>query len=151
MELTQKETMLLQDLKGQEQLCVEKYSKYAATACDPALKTLFAQIGSEEQEHLNTVTQMMGGTVPSTSGGQKPQAAGQSSYGTLCDNAAKQTDTYLCSDVLGTEKHVSSVYDTCIFEFKDMAARDALNHIQKEEQLHGKLIYDYMAANSMYC
>ena len=32
----------------------------------------------------------------------------------------------------------------------DDAARAALNHIQKEEQNHGKMIYDYMTANNMY-
>ena len=47
------------------------------------------------------------------------------------------------------EKHVSTTYNTAIFEFRDAQARDALNHIQKEEQQHGKRIYDYMAANGM--
>ena len=28
-------------------------------------------------------------------------------------------------------------------------ARDVLNHIQKEEQQHGKQLYDYMAAHGM--
>ena len=28
--------------------------------------------------------------------------------------------------------------------------RDVLNHIQKEEQQHGKLLYDYMTVNGMY-
>jgi hypothetical protein len=52
-------------------------------------------------------------------------------------------------DALDTEKHVSSVYDTCIFEFTDAGARQALNHIQKEEQEHGQMLYDYMAAHGM--
>ncbi|MCR4962284.1 MAG: spore coat protein [Firmicutes bacterium] len=38
----------------------------------------------------------------------------------------------------------------CLFEFKEQGLRDALNHIQKEEQQHGKMIYDYMQANAMY-
>ena len=44
---------------------------------------------------------------------------------------------------------MSSVYDTCIFEFTDANAREALNHIQKEEQEHGQMLYDYMAAHGM--
>ena len=40
MTLTQKETGLLADLKTQEQLCIEKYTKYESEACDPQLKTL---------------------------------------------------------------------------------------------------------------
>ena len=55
----------------------------------------------------------------------------------------------MLKDALDTEKHVSSVYDTCIFEFTDAGARSALNHIQKEEQEHGQMLYDYMAAHGM--
>ncbi|MDO4732875.1 MAG: spore coat protein, partial [Bacillota bacterium] len=59
-------------------------------------------------------------------------------------------DSYLCSDALSTEKHVSAAYNTCIFEFRDQNVRNALNHLQKEEQQHGKMVYDYMSANGMY-
>ena len=62
----------------------------------------------------------------------------------------KKQDGFLCSDLLATEKHASSLYNTCIFEFRDPAARQTLNHIQKEEQEHGKALYDYMTANGMY-
>ena len=37
MTLTQKETTLLSDLKSQEQLCIEKYTKYSQMAHDPEL------------------------------------------------------------------------------------------------------------------
>jgi hypothetical protein len=37
-----------------------------------------------------------------------------------------------------------------VFEFRDENIRKALNHIQSEEQGHGKMIFDYMAANHMY-
>ena len=67
-----------------------------------------------------------------------------------CDAAGQAQDAYLCRDALSTEKHVSSVYDTSVFEFRDQPARDALGHIQSEEQEHGKQIYDYMSANGMY-
>ena len=59
MQLTQKETLLLKDLKDQEQTCVEKYNKYAADASDGQLKGLFAQIGQIEQQHLDTINQIM--------------------------------------------------------------------------------------------
>ena len=70
-------------------------------------------------------------------------------YG-MGDTPDKEADCYLCSDLLADEKHVSSLYNTCVFEFKDTSIRDTLNHIQKEEQEHGKLIYDYMSKNNMY-
>ena len=91
------------------------------------------------------------GTVPAIGGGQKqtfqPPASAPAS---AVSPQGKQQDAYLCQDLLATEKHVSSVYNTGIFEFKDAGMRDALNHIQKEEQEHGKKLYDYMSQNGMY-
>ena len=154
MVLTQKETSLLQDLKSQEQLCVEKYGKYAADCRDQTLSRIFTEIAGQEQQHLDTVNQMLSGTVPASSGGggapKQQKQAGEPAYGTLSDDPGKQHDAYLCKDALTFEKHVSHLYDTCIFEFKDASARDALNHIQKEEQHHGKQLYDYMEKNGMY-
>ena len=59
MNLTQKETTLLQDLKSQEQLCIEKYNKYAALAHDPELKNLFSTREKNEQKHLDTLNQIL--------------------------------------------------------------------------------------------
>ena len=154
MNLTQKETDLLKDLKDQEKICVEKYTKYSSVALDPQLKELFTSIANVEQQHLNTITQMESGSTPSSSsgGGSGSQTINTSftaNYG-MNDSEDKQSDCYLCSDLLADEKHVSSLYNTCIFEFKSQQNRDALNHIQKEEQEHGKAIYDYMSVNNMY-
>lgn len=49
-----------------------------------------------------------------------------------------------------TEKYVSGVYNTSIFEFKDTRVSDILNHIQKEEQKHGEAIFQYMDSKGMY-
>ena len=150
MKLTQKETTLLKDLKASEELCIEKYGTYAERAEDPELKTLFETIRSHEIEHLNTIESLMQGTVPMT-GGQQQQK--QQSASTCCGDCGKsktmsKNDEFLCHDALDTEKHVSSLYDTCIFEFNDAGARDALNHIQKEEQQHGKQLYDYLSCHN---
>ena len=149
MQLTQKEKGLLKDLKDQEQLCVDKYTKHSSCASDAQLKNLFSQIAGIEQQHLDTVTQMENGTVPQPGGGTQTQPSFNATY-TCSETPEKQNDCYLCSDVLATEKHASHLYDTCIFEFGDENARNALNHIQKEEQNHGKMIYDYMKTNCMY-
>ncbi len=152
MQLTQKETDLLKDLKEQEKLCVEKYTKYASVALDPQLKQLFTEIGNMEQGHLNTITAIEQGNTPNTGssgGGQTIKSVFTETYG-LGDTPDKKADCYLCSDLLSAEKHVSHLYDTCVFEFKEQVLRDALNHIQKEEQEHGKYIYDYMSKNNMY-
>lgn len=63
MQLTQKETELLKDLKGQEKLCADKYTKYSESAIDPQLKNLFSQIAGVERQHLNTIEQIESGTV----------------------------------------------------------------------------------------
>lgn len=61
-----------------------------------------------------------------------------------------QGDASLCTDMLMTEKYVSGTYDTAIFECVDTNVRQALNHIQKEEQQHGEAIFNYMKNKGMY-
>ena len=151
MTLTQKENSLLTDLKGQEQLCIEKYSMYSERACDPELKKLFGQIKSTEQTHLDTINRIINGeevkmqAAPPTAVSAKLEC-----QPSTCSPENKATDAFLCKDALAMEKHVSSIYDTSIFEFSSPVLRDTLNHIQKEEQNHGEQIYQYMSKNGMY-
>ena len=148
---------LLTDLKKCEEVCVQKYNKYAQSASSPSLKSLFQQISQKEQQHLNSIDQILNGSVPtmnansSSSNNNSNTLQQPSSQAAYYDNTMnKQNDAYLCSDALTTEKYVSSDYNISIFEFTENNIRDVLNHIQKEEQEHGKAIYDYMAQNGMY-
>lgn len=154
-DLSQKERMLLEDQRSQEELCIQKYNAYANQAQDPELKQLFEQYAQQEMEHLNTINQILSGTVPQmnqqqgqqeSQQNQKQQMNSQSNYSGM-KNANDQT---LCNDVLSTEKYVSGAYDTTIFECRDKSLRDALNHIQKEEQQHGEGIFNYMQSKGMY-
>ena len=150
MTLTQKETTFLSDLKSQEQLCIDKYSKYATDACDPALKNLFDELKSTEQGHLNTINRILAGeevALPSAPSAVSEKKTFQQS---TCPASSKKNDEFLCKDALAMEKHVSAVYDTAVFEFNSPTLRDTIAHIQKEEQNHGMEIYQYMSANSMY-
>ena len=151
MTLTQKEQELLKDLKGQEQLCITKYDEYAARAHAQGLKSLFSSLADVERGHLATVNDMLAGkvgTIGSSGGSQtQTQTASAQSYASEQD---KKEDAFLCSDMLATEKHVSTVYNTGVFEFSDVQARNMLNHIQTEEQQHGQRLYEYMNANGMY-
>ena len=155
MKLTQKESMLLQDLKTSEEICIEKYGQYAKKAEDQALADLFLTIQAKEQEHLTTIESLIGGTVPLMAGGDMGTKSNsqpgqcQPGDGRAASKSNSKTDEYLLKDALDTEKHISSVYDTCIFEFTDAGARQTLNHIQKEEQEHGQMLYDYMACHGM--
>ncbi len=149
LQLTQKETDLLKDMKDQEQLCIDKYTKHSDCAKDPQLKNLFSQLATSERSHLDTLNQICSGTVPSPGGGSQSQPTFTATYTGTCPDM--ENDKYLCTDTLAGEKHASHLYDTCVFEFADEKVRNMLNHIQKEEQEHGKQLYDYMNVNGMYC
>ena len=150
MQLTQKETSLIKDMTDQEKLCAEKYRKNAEAAADPALSDLFNRLASVEDGHLNTLNEIAAGNCPQPSAGTS--GGSQTSFTAFhtSQTQEKKNDAFLCSDLLAGEKHASHLYDTCIFEFSDDCVRSTLNHIQKEEQEHGKLIYDYMKTNGMY-
>jgi spore coat protein CotF len=157
--LSQKEKMLLEDQKSHEKICIEKYTNYANQAKDPELKQLLKTYAGEEQEHYDTINQILSGTVPdlnqqsqkqntqSSQGGQSSQSnAGSVGSAGMYD----KNDASLCSDLLMTEKYISGAYNTTIFECVDTSLRDALNHIQKEEQQHGEGIFNYMQSKGMY-
>ena len=152
MTLTQKETTLLQDLKSQEQLCIEKYNKYAGLAHDPELKNLFTTLAGNEQKHLDTVNQILNGTEVKMPD-QSPSAvqAKLQCKMSCCNEVEKKNDAYLCKDALSMEKHVAGVYNMGVFEFSSPVLRDTLAHIQKEEQNHGEQLYNYLSCNNMYC
>lgn len=150
MTLTQKETELLKDLQDQEKLCIEKYTRASEKARDAQLKNLFTDLAAAERGHLDTLNKIGAGNVPAQNSGTSPLENKTFTQNYTAETPEKKDDCFLCTDLLTTEKHASSLYDTCIFEFADKGARDCLNAIQKQEQLHGKLIYDYMSANGMY-
>jgi len=158
--------MLLEDQKSHEEICIEKYGKYAQLAADPQLRNIFTNNGKIEQEHLDTLNQLLKGQVPSmgqqggsqqsctgmqnNAGGQQAQQQNAQSAPQISQASGLVSDESLCNDMLMTEKYVSGTYDTAIFEFKDTQVRDILNHIQKEEQKHGEAIFKYMLSKGMY-
>ena len=148
MVLTEKETMFIDDLKKQEELCIKKYNLSAEKACDEQLRQLFKKLETEEQRHLEVLDEILHGNVPSVP--QSKKAASETFEKSRCSKSAQDSDKFLCEDALSTEKYAASSYNTGIFEFKNENVRMMLNHIETEEQNHGKEIYDYMAANGMY-
>ncbi|MDF2656696.1 MAG: hypothetical protein K0R19_3170 [Bacillota bacterium] len=179
--------MFLEDLKTEEDLCVTKYSSYAQQAQDPQLSQLFNQLASAEQQHYDTINQLLqsngqsggqqnqsgqggqsgqqGGQTwkPSAGGKQLNQSAAQAAKqqmqsgsaniklnGNGAGGASNNTDKVLLQDMLSTEKYVSSAYDTSIFESAQPNVRQALQHIQKEEQQHGEQLFQYMSSHGMY-
>lgn len=145
MSFTTKEKQLLEDQKNHEEICIKKYSDYAKLATDPQLSQLFTTHAQKEQEHYNTITQLLNGQVPNVNA---QQSGGQSTANQ--QSSGSKSDKDLCTDILMTEKFISGAYNTAIFEFRDPNVRDVLNHIQKEEQQHGEAVFQYMQSKGMY-
>lgn len=121
-----------------------------AAANDEQLSQLLNYLGGVEQRHLDIITKIDSGEIPQPAAGEAaPKNDFKQTY-SVSETQEKKNDCYICSDLLATEKHASALYDTCIFEFKNEQLRTVLNSIQREEQEHGKKIYDYMSANNMY-
>lgn len=170
--LTNKERMQLEDEKNLEDLCVKKYTSFANQANDPVLTEMFNRHAADEQRHYDTINGMLQGQDPPMAQ-QQNQAQGQqqsmqqnagnqaqqnlpqqplanSQPQTTGQAMANQDDCTLCTDMLATEKHVSSTYDTTVFEAANPVVRQTMQHIQKEEQQHGEEIFNYMNSHGMY-
>ena len=104
--LKEKERTVIQDLQTQEKSCIEKYGKYAQQARDPELKSLFQTLQKKEQEHYDSLSQVLSGTVPQVncndSDGRdyQPKAA----YTSVMSSEDKEHDAFLATDCIGTEK-----------------------------------------------
>lgn len=151
LKLSQKERMLLQDQRHHEEMCIQKYNKYANEAQDQQVKQMFNTHASHEQQHFNTLNQILAGQVSNTGQqqNQQGQATNQAQF-SGAGNAVNQNDIALVNDMLVTEKYISGTYDTVIFECQDTNVRQALNHIQKEEQQHGEDLFNYLNSKGMY-
>lgn len=155
--LSQKERILLEDQKKHEQICIEKYTNYANQAKDTQLKQIFNANCQSERTHLDSINQLLSGTIPQMNqqqnqGSAQPVAnpSSTTNMNNTQSSGVNLSDADMCTDLLMTEKYVSGTYDTTIFEFRDTNVRDVLNHIQKEEQKHGEAIFQYMESKGMY-
>lgn len=149
--LTEKETNLIKDLQTQEKLCIEKYKFYGCQAKDQELKNLFGKIEKVEQQHYDSLGQVLSGTVPAVDGKDTaPQNyCPTASYVGVGNAEDKNHDKFLCTDCIATEKYVSSAYNNDLFQFASNDVRKLLNDIQTEEQGHAEMIYKYKTVNGM--
>ncbi len=234
--LTQKERSLLQDQLSHEEVCIDKYTKYAQKTRNPQLRQLFNEYAQEEQQHYNTIQGLLGqgGQSGQQQGGMQrdsTQSSGQGvqggkqqsggafggGQGRTQQSGSQQGDTFMSgrvlyggqvpgtqqprgyeqrgtqntqdaspqfmegrqtmkqmgwtemsdeltggkssgskeeeamlNDMLMTEKYVSGTYDTVVFESSSPEVRQAMQHIQKDEQKHGEGIFQYMQQHGMY-
>jgi len=147
-QLSQKERMLLEDGKKQEDLCVQKYQGYADQVQDEQLKNLLLEIAQEEQHHYDMIDQMLQGMEPNmTHGGGTTTPQNNNIFQ---ESSSNTNDQMLLEDLLATEKYVSGFYDTAVFEAAEPKVRQAIQHIQTEEQNHGEKLFNYMNSHGMY-
>ena len=114
--LTEQETMLLNDLKQQEELCRDKYAFYSSEAKDPELKQLFEVIQKEEAEHYDTISSLLSGDTPDVGIAAPKNYQPKAAYHASSENADKKHDALLCSDSISSEKYVSSAYNNDLFK-----------------------------------
>lgn len=158
--LSQKERTLLEDQKKHEIICIEKYSNYAGQANNEQLKQICKANEQSERSHLDSINQLLNGTVPQMNqqqsqnsqqnqNAQQMQGAQSGGMGVAQPGASSFCDKSICQDILMTEKYVSQTYDNAVFGFTDTNVRNVLNHIQKEEQQHGEAISKHMENTGM--
>lgn len=151
MVLTEKETAAIKDLQTQEQTCIEKYGRYSREARDPVLVNLFSDLQKNEKEHYDSLGQVLNGTVPSCncndSKGKNYEP--KATYSAGINSEDKKLDCFLATDCIGTEKLVSSEYNSDVFVFGDPGVRKLLADIQIEEQNHAEMLYKYKTVNGM--
>lgn len=151
MVLKEKERTVIEDLQTQEKSCIEKYSKYAGQAKDPELKKLFETLSSKEQEHYNSLQQVLDGTIPEVDCNDSDGANYNPTptYDAMNNSEDKKSDCFLATDCIGTEKLTSTEYNSDVFVFGDSKIRKLLADIQIEEQNHAEMLWKYKTANGM--
>ena len=127
--LTEKETNAIEDLKTQEQACIEKYTKYSNQAKDQVIKGKVPSVDCNDSKGKN----------------YNPAAT----YDSLGNSEDKKADCYLATDCIGTEKLVSGEYNSDVFVFGNSDIRKLLADIQIEEQNHAEMLWKYKTANGM--
>ena len=131
--LNQTEASAISELQTQEKNCIEKYRRYKEQAKDPVLKDLFGELETLEQKHYDALGQVLNGQVPSCD----------------CNDSSGRDYEPIATDCIGTEKLVSSEYNSDVFRFSEAPVRKLLADIQVEEQNHAEMLYKYRTVNGM--
>lgn len=149
--LKESEMNAIKDLQSLEATCIEKYSRYSKEAKDPVLKELFHTLQKNEQEHYQSLTQVLEGNVPKCdcNDTQGKNYAPKATYAGIGASEDKKSDNYLVTDCIGTEKLASGEYNNDVYKFSNSDIRKLLADIQVEEQNHAEMLYKYKTLNGM--
>lgn len=149
--LTEKEKTSIEDLRSQEKALVEKYQRCGSEAKDPVLQDLLGELEKKQQNHYDSLGQVLSGTVPTCDCNCKAGAQYQpkATYTGMTETEDKKNDCFLATDCIGAEKLASSEYNTNVFNFSEPSVRKLLADIQVEEQNYAEMLYKYKTVNSM--
>lgn len=149
--LTEKERYIIEDLKSQEKVCIQKYAFYEEMAYDPELADLFTTLRESEERHLKSLEDVLQGNVASvdTNDDSGENYTPKIDYHNSSDKSERDHDSFLCTDAITMEKYVSSAYNFDLFQFGNNKLRKLLNDIETEEQNHAEMLYKYKKANAM--
>ena len=151
MVLTEKEATTIKDLQTQEMSCINKYDKYSKEAHDTVLKDLFTELKKEEQQHYDSLQQVLTGKVPSCdcNDDKGRNYDPKATYEQMVNSQEKKDDCFLATDCIASEKLVSGEYNSNVFVFGDSDVRKLLADIQIEEQNHAEMLWKYKTVNGM--
>ena len=141
----------IKNLQTQKKSCIDKYTKYSQTAKDPVLQDLFSTIAQDEQKHYDSLQQVIDGKVPSCdcNDSKGKDYSPKATYHSIDKSDDKDSDCFLATDCIGTEKLVSHEYNEDVFVFGDTDVRKLLADIQVEEQNHAEMLWKYKTVNGM--
>ena len=151
MVLTEKEMATIEDLHTQKPNREEKKNHFGQKAMEPVLRNFLADIKKKEQKHVESLEQVMKGSVPSCNVNDRDgkMYEPKATYDSMTNPEDKKNDNFLATDSIGSEKMVSGTYNTDVFAFGDSDVRKLLADIQVEEQNHAEMLYKYKTVNGM--
>ncbi|MBS4024336.1 MAG: spore coat protein [Clostridia bacterium] len=151
-QLIQKERQFLQEALKHEEVCVAKYGQYANQLQDPQLKQMFQQLQQKEQQHYQTISNLLGqaGGGGAAKMQQYQVGGGQQQFSGQQHGGGQITEEEILQDMLMTEKYVADSYNMTVLDSLNNQVRQQIQHIQNEEQQHANQIVDAMVQKGYY-
>jgi spore coat protein CotF len=122
MQLSQKERMLLEDDKEQEELCVQKYQSFAKQASDPELQQLFNKLSQEEQHHYDMIDQLLQGQQPNMNQGSSSSQMSSSQMGSSQMSSSQMGSNQMGSSQMSSSQMGSSQMGSSQMGFSQMGS-----------------------------
>ncbi len=130
---------------------MNKYANYINEAQDLHLKALFESNYRQEQHHVNTLEQLLGGQVPAYPGQQPGWSAPPtepSRFPPIRQGGVSDAD--MCNDLLTAENQLAESYSAAISGVVTPQIRQAFNQFLNDAQQHSAGLSDYLSRHGLY-